>query len=650
MNKGTLAPAFAWILCTSAAASGAASDPVVQEGETGYRDQLIDGGSLPVEVSADGFAGRNPDGWPRAMFVEAITSRVTQDDDDIDESGVRVGGFLDTPDYGAFTLDAVFRSSNDRQDNGSGSQFTLVQRDLPMNGGWFFNNALGVTNTPASDLARRQYRFYVPTIPMNGAATEWRLGDELQFHASVGEPGLFTGIYLPTFDGLGGIQGSGGLQWNFSDDWSAAVQMIDMERVHLQLQDSAQELSTQSWFGAVSWNTPDAMTQFNIVQSTIDNQPDELGGWFDSGLRTGRTWHTMGAFYLEPNLIWANQPLPSDSKGGYYRAAFQSRQWALDGGVDYVAPVDGPGDPTTYGTGYARYQYSSGLGFGGGANYRHNGSDAWSTFGFADVENRWGIGRGQLNYARDDERDGTQFTLDQTWNTQVGRRLSTALAVGHENLDAYSASNVGLAVYGGGNIFDGLSLDLSARWDTTFGDASTDNWLVNLALNWAFAPGWLTTANFYGNRGSGRLPLAVDSPIPGQDPYERLRSDESGFYLSIRYDWRAGTPSAPLGGGIGSGSGSVAGILYLDSNDNGRLDAGEAGAANVVVVLDGRFQARTNGDGRFEFPSVAVGDHFLTVVPDNLPLAWSFPAGARADVHVGVRTESRVELGARRLR
>jgi len=90
--------------------------------------------------------------------------------------------------------------------------------------------------------------------------------------------------------------------------------------------------------------------------------------------------------------------------------------------------------------------------------------------------------------------------------------------------------------------------------------------------------------------------------------------------------------------------------VYLDSNDNGRRDAGEEGAANAVVVLNGRFQAGTNGDGRFEFPSVAVGDHFLTVVPGNLPLAWSFPPGTRVDVHVGVRTQTRVELWARRLR
>ncbi len=92
------------------------------------------------------------------------------------------------------------------------------------------------------------------------------------------------------------------------------------------------------------------------------------------------------------------------------------------------------------------------------------------------------------------------------------------------------------------------------------------------------------------------------------------------------------------------------GVLFLDENDNGRRDAGEAGAANVVVLLDGRFAARTDGDGRFIFPAVVAGEHFLVVMPDNLPLAWSIPADARMNLQVGVRDQARVELPVRRQR
>jgi hypothetical protein len=100
----------------------------------------------------------------------------------------------------------------------------------------------------------------------------------------------------------------------------------------------------------------------------------------------------------------------------------------------------------------------------------------------------------------------------------------------------------------------------------------------------------------------------------------------------------------------GSGSGSLAGVLFLDANDNGRQDAGESGAANVTVLLNGRFPARTDRVGRFEFPTVAAGSHMLTVVPDNLPLPWAFPMPGGISVKVGVRDRAFVELPVQRMR
>jgi hypothetical protein len=96
------------------------------------------------------------------------------------------------------------------------------------------------------------------------------------------------------------------------------------------------------------------------------------------------------------------------------------------------------------------------------------------------------------------------------------------------------------------------------------------------------------------------------------------------------------------------GSGSIQGFLYLDANDNGRLDPGESGVPNVVVLLNGRFAVRTNSEGRFEFPSVATGTHVLTVVQDNIPLPWAVPDDGRTSIEVGVRDRSYVTVGARR--
>ena len=73
------------------------------------------------------------------------------------------------------------------------------------------------------------------------------------------------------------------------------------------------------------------------------------------------------------------------------------------------------------------------------------------------------------------------------------------------------------------------------------------------------------------------------------------------------------------------------------------------GAANVTVLLDGRFSTRTDEPGRFEFPFVAIGTHAVTVVPDNLPLPWSL-GDAKFEVRVDTRSTATLELGARRVR
>jgi hypothetical protein len=105
-----------------------------------------------------------------------------------------------------------------------------------------------------------------------------------------------------------------------------------------------------------------------------------------------------------------------------------------------------------------------------------------------------------------------------------------------------------------------------------------------------------------------------------------------------------------LGGVPGSGSGRLSGVVYLDANENGRYDAGEWGAANVTVILDGRFSARTDPNGRFDFAVVAAGHHVLTVQADNLPLPWTLPGSGRTEVEVGTREHTTVTIGALRMK
>jgi hypothetical protein len=636
-------------LCARADEEAAPADP-----QPVYQDQLIEGGTLAADVSFGDPRLMDPSGWSRLFRAEGITSRVSRDGVDQDEHGLRLSGMVDTPNHGAITLDANLRSS-DGYSYGSdnGYTFSLYQIGMPMNGSWQVNNAIGVSSSRSVDLARSQQRFWVPTSLHDGMAVEWRKAGALQLNASFGSPGLLTGIYVPTFEELGGEQTSAGVQWNGGGTWSAAVQAVNVEDVGLGLGplNSTDTRSGYSVFGAVGWGEPDLRAQLNLVQSSPDGLDAGTGAWLDAVIRRGRVRHTMGAFRFDPDLHWGHQALASDFQGGYYRAAFDSRRWTLDGGVDYLTPVEGDGDATIFGTGFARYQVSSRLGLGGGGNFREDDSTAWSVFGFVDHTNGLGIGRAQVDYAMDDLRDRAQLTLNQTWDTPAGTRLGSSLIAGRDSYADEAATTIGVAVNGGGDLRSNLTLDVNARWDNVDGRERTDNILATLALTWRFARGWSFGANYYISQNTWRAPLGITSPIDDLPLFTERRTDDQGYFVSVRYEWQAGSRAAPLGGaGPGLGSGSVHGFLFLDANDNGVMDAGEAGAPNVLVLLNGRFPARTNAEGRFEFPSVVAGNHELRVVADNIPLPWTVTDDGRTRIEVGVRERAFVALAARRQR
>ena len=93
--------------------------------------------------------------------------------------------------------------------------------------------------------------------------------------------------------------------------------------------------------------------------------------------------------------------------------------------------------------------------------------------------------------------------------------------------------------------------------------------------------------------------------------------------LTLRYEDRAGSVSAPLGGAPGMGAGGLQGTVFFDSDSSGRREASESGAANITVVLDRRYVARTDAQGRYEFPWVVAGEHLLQLQTDNIPLPWN---------------------------
>jgi SdrD B-like domain len=154
---------------------------------------------------------------------------------------------------------------------------------------------------------------------------------------------------------------------------------------------------------------------------------------------------------------------------------------------------------------------------------------------------------------------------------------------------------------------------------------------ANIAPSWRLARNLALLVVYYENRTDTSQPLTVVSPITQPIVFESFR--DRGLFLTLRFDARARQCTAPLSGRPGDGAGRVSGIVYLDANDDGRLEAGEQGASNVTVILDGRYVTRTDAQGRFTFPSVIEGRHVVTVVPDNLPLPWVVKSDGRTELN-----------------
>lgn len=608
-----------------------------------YEDKLISGGKLEPLVDEGADATYNPEGPARSWKVEGFLSDIDQGGTIRHENGMVLAARLDTLQYGALSLDATLRGA------GTASVVTVWQRGLAFDNGWVANNGLGTLNTPAIDLTRNQFRFYLPTFPVLGVSTEWLHKADLQLQASIGTPGQYDGIRVAGFSRLGGSVATAGAQLRVDSNLTIGAQMADARDVPTQL-DTTQpspKISARSFIVAALWHDKDGQLQFNLLDSEQEASRHGLAAWADGERREGRLMQNYGIFRFEPNMTWGYTPINSDLQGGYYRVSYTSQQWNWSLGVDGVAPVsDTPGTRGWYTTGNARYQMDTTTGVGGGATVRTGqGPAAIASYAFVDKQTWLGTTRAQLDVvSASGSEHSQQITLDQAWPTQVGLRLSTSLQAGVQKTTDTDVRRVALSVFGGIDLTNNLSLEGSLRYAVDRDVNRTTGLFANVGVVWKLSPRWSVIGTFYDNR-TDVTPFATLEPVVPVQPLPVIPKDRA-FFLNVRYEDHAGTPVAPLGGAPGAGAGALVGYIYYDANNNGRRDASEQGAANLTIVLDGRFGTRSDKDGRFEFPLLASGTHTITVIPDNLALPYAISNEGRREVIVHTRETTMLEVAA----
>jgi hypothetical protein len=661
---------LAGLVCSGAAqAQTAAQPPTVAwsaanlPGASVYQDRYI-GGSLAPDISAGEESNSDSEGLARAVQIDGVMSRLTSTgagaSGSLMENGVIAKSQWETAAYGAWSLDASARvGSDDQSAPGQGGVFTLRERGMPFDGDWIADNALGDLNSPDIGLARLQPRFYLPTGPMQGLTTEWRGPSDLQIVAGGGVPGIYDGILVPDFRTLGGSTATAGAQWSPASHWTVGGQFIDTRDVNLAIGpviDGTSLMSSSTGLMTAAWADGGERVQMNLLDGDVSGKGNATGAWVDASVAQGHILQNAGIFRIDPNMTWGNQLITNDAEGGYYRVGYQSRQWITDAGVDEVHSVSGLGADTTFLTGDTRYQLSRDWGIGGVANLsRSDGGTSWSLEEYVDHSNAAGTGRVQVDFADTTEGRDTTLTLNETWSLPVGFRLSTSTAVerisGAVVNDLQQDSTVlSLAAFGGGQFTARLGVEGNVRWATAVQGQAAPGVSANVSMTWQLSQAWEILATYYDSEVGSWTPLTVVSPLTPPVATAVPSIQERGVFLTLRYRRAAGSHFAPLGGAPGGGAGEIAGVVFLDANNNGRADAGELGASNVTVVLDGRFSVQTDANGRFSFPVVATGHHVISVVSDNLPLPWMLVNGGHTDVEVTTRNRTEISIAAQRPR
>ena len=652
------------------AASNASPTDVIKVPVAGehYEDRLMDG--VPSQDDSDAASAQfNPQGWPRGISLQLTRNLQTSQNPSItagnsrtDTQGIQLDAYIETPNFG--TLSAHALALGGRNTSGLTS-WSLRQTGMPFDGGWRADNAIGTTNLLLPELARRNNRLALPTPQVLGASTMWRNegNGSLALAASSGEPGRFEGFPQSRLVGLGGqvsslfVQASAGGQTLAI----AAAQGRDiLPEVAPIPGEVAARVSPRGYYVSIAQDerVSGASWQASAVSSNSSGI-DSTGLWVDAIWRDGGHRHEASVFRFAQDLTWIDRPLANDLTGGSYRYDYHSLRWDLSANIESFASLSGHSPSGWYANASGRRLLTAGTSAGGGFAFRTFGVTSRSGFGYFQWQNRLGISRLQLDASSTEGGQRSQaVTFDHSLYAENGMSLSISLSL--ERLQSVSstiatprmrenAATVG--INGRLPLTSTLSLQGSLRARNVSGAGADRGTTLaaNIALDWQISQTWSLGASFYENRGVLTDTIAVQSPLIVPE-IVRLRPSDRGFFITLRYGSNAGTPTAPLGGAPGSGSGRIEGSVYLDGNANGLRDGNESGAANVLVMLDGKFSVRTNASGNFEFPNVVSGRHTLSVLPDDLPLPWSVDSEQSISTTVTTRGTTHIDIGARRIR
>jgi hypothetical protein len=620
-----------------------------------YRDQYLFDDSVPQ--SSD-YAARDYGPEPfgrRYLEIETGYYRASDDllGDDL-EQGVALRYGREMLNWGTIDIDASFADVESdhlsREASDSFGLLTVRHSAMPVSNRGQLFTTLGDQRAPSSPLLQNSYRMRLPTSMLRGFSSEVRSGGNgMRF--SRGKTGLNQGIRMPRFESTGGELTAFSLDRRIGERFAFGAEMNDLGG-----DDDIRDHSSLLLGGTFA---PTAGTQEHTARLLRDDDGN-LAFWSDSRQRLSSAMQLRyGVFRFDPGIVWADLPINSDQQGLYLQADATNAQFSLNGGYDYVDYGLDAASLTTFDR-HAVY-------FNGGLTLRRsltlglNSSFARQTYTGSVVDQqavsridlyatlRRDIGSLRLDVFFDDlasdieanrrEREGAAASLD--WEMPERVRLTTEVRV-ERNLDLRGDTRRSeLSALLRYDLFDRVSFGLQTSLFRTSGATYGETGGTGLSADatWSFLAHWTGTATLYRNEND----IVQNDFIGG--PVSNVTAMDS-FWLSVRYRQTGGQSYPEIGRRYDgtAGSGTLSGQVFFDENRDGIRQPSEEAAVGATVLLDGRYETRTDPTGFYSFQPVPAGEHEVIVLIDQLPLPWGLVDDTPRTARVSYRATATVNF------
>lgn len=675
---------------------------VIRDKPPAYQDKVMDARTLqqiqPLGNQQDDADSAEPDGF-RTWLVEsraglsqnAVSGQASRQ---AAEAGIRTEYRQETRDYGEWVMqaDARLRDGDTglgleggyfhTPHNATGTRLTLRNQSLPVTENILADSALGDIQTELADSLTRQYRTSLGSSTVRGASTHL-YNDKAHLRMGAGQRGKLTGGPYPGFEATEGSLAWAGYSQTIGKRFTAGVQFNhaagippwdsltpDSTTQDKTLRETVSSLAIAAGYGQTTAQPDNRNARLLLVQSHTDSNAETHGNanatglFLEAGLKRGRNYHELGAYRTDPNLRFGDQVLSTEQRqGAYWQFNRQGTRMNLGGGLDAETSThQGSGKHDKRLSANASVNYRLDRDHSLGANARtsrytqaETGSSHSSTASL-HYQTRWFPVRGQTRLSATLHRNeslvsngkaatGEELQWEQDWikgRYETMRPLfSTTLGLAQdrssEETQTYPTAGLHVRQW----LDPRWQVDGNLRYTSRHGNLSTSQGLAGtLSTERELGNGWYLGASASIN--TARVNVEADSFREARIS----RSNDKSAYLYARWEGKTGKPYHTIGkrqAGL-SGSGSITGSVFLDSNRDGVQQADEANVPGVEIFLDEGHRAMTDPQGRFAFNQVATGKHQLMLNVDSIPLPWGVGSRNSVDVDVPLRSQTHAAL------